>query len=216
MRQTRRTASQPTLLAAVALAIAGCGLSDYEAKMLAEQQRVERFDRENKLLGPPLATPTAWREKAPAAPDVYLRPPRGVEPSPKERAWNDFLYHYAGNGNPFDRMYLAWAGAREDFLADVRRLIPLKDKPDHEVTTRPAAGLPAQTLSGWMIEDGDHVYYLYLDPSKKLAVIFRANRRAFAQQGRDAIEASLNTFTVGPEAVKQQAEYNRRYKGGSR
>src|SRR5688572_20343701 len=70
-----------------ALACAGCGLGEYEAHMLAEQQRLERFDRDNRLLGDPVSAPAAWARATPSMPELFLRPPRGVSSGPDDKPW---------------------------------------------------------------------------------------------------------------------------------
>jgi hypothetical protein len=210
------------LLAGLALAVAGCGLGDYETKMLAEQSRVERFDRDNKLLGFPLSPPTKWSEVQPAAPDLFLRPPQGVQATPSTGdPWHGLLYYYPGDGKSttvVDRMYLAWAAGRDDVGEDVRRIYVSLDVPSKQFTSAPPPGVQPQNLTQWRLK-GQFASLLYVDGSKKLAIIYQVKANYVDSQGNvnktamDAIGASLNTLAVGADAAKIRNEFNRRQSG---
>src|SRR5262245_11333626 len=211
------------LLAGLALAAAGCGLGDYETKMLAEQTRMERFDRDNKLLGQPLTPPSKWSEVQPAAPNLFLRPPQGVQPTPGTgEPWHGLLYYYPGDGKSttvVDRMYLAWAAGREDVGEDVRRIYLSVDVPSQQFTSVPPPGVQPQNLRQWRLK-GQFASLLYVDGQKKLAIIYQVKSSYVDSQGNvtkaamDAIGASLNTLALDADAAKLRAEFNRRQAGG--
>lgn len=84
------------------LLIGGCGLAEYEAQMLDSQQRVERFDEENRLLGTPLQIPTK-NVPSPGNPkievstkliNVTIRPPKGIDPVYNPALWQNKFYQY--------------------------------------------------------------------------------------------------------------------------
>jgi hypothetical protein len=203
------------------LACAGCGLGEYEAKMLAEQQRLERFDRDNRLLGDPVSAPAAWARATSSIPELFLRLPRGVRPAPDENPWNDPLFHYPGDGRPFDRVFLAWGGGK-DLRADVEKLYAAAKKSPLTATTTPLPGAPALTLTGFAAEEAPErdgrqfVSYVYFDPTGRLAVVYRVDRGRLGQGVTDAIQASLDGLVLGAEAGPLRAEVDRRSEGAGR
>jgi hypothetical protein len=98
------------------LAVAGCGLGDYEAAMDRERARVKVFDDENKVLGPPLTMPVDLSGQADKQPallrmEVFLRPPKGFESKPADKdkpanAKGIPLYRYAGPAGGY-QLFLA-------------------------------------------------------------------------------------------------------------
>ena len=54
----RRPLHRMPMVAVAALALTGCGLAEYEKKMMDAEARVQRFDEDNRLLGAPLTFPT--------------------------------------------------------------------------------------------------------------------------------------------------------------
>ena len=91
------------VLLPVVLAL-GCGLAEYEAKMLESQRRAERFDEENRLLGTGLEIPTKEvRPPAATLPEVKItvklvnlamRPPKGINPKFEPALWQGKFYQY--------------------------------------------------------------------------------------------------------------------------
>jgi hypothetical protein len=99
-------------LVVLALLASGCGLADYEARMVAEQKRLEYLDLENAYLGEPITpppkppSPPAESEPANPAPsnqpemDLFLRLPKGVATKYKSMPLGSVLYQYVGNSAP--------------------------------------------------------------------------------------------------------------------
>ena len=152
------------------LLVAGCGLGDYEKLMKTEQDRVQVFDKEYKLLGPPLKMPVD-RDPMKARPEeqpallrmgVFLRPPRGFKDSAadKDKPVNPSglpLYRYEGpNGYPLflagDSGTLAPEKFRQDVLAaltDYYQSVtkqPLAVPPEPALKTILKQPLPGRTL----------------------------------------------------------------------
>ena len=89
--------------AVAALAQAGCGVADYEKKMLDAEVRVQRFDEDNRLLGAPLTFPSD-----PAPPlDIFLRPPKGVAKS-HDTAKDQAPYHFSALNGLFTEMLVTF------------------------------------------------------------------------------------------------------------
>jgi hypothetical protein len=96
--QTSVTGKLRWLATALGLVLlSGCGLSEYEKKMLQAQVRVQQFDEENRLLGDPLVIPTrtdaATKGQVPVA-NVFLRPPKGIQDKPGAPRGGGLPYRY--------------------------------------------------------------------------------------------------------------------------
>ncbi|MEM2119790.1 MAG: ABC transporter permease, partial [Archaeoglobaceae archaeon] len=63
----------------------GCGLKEYEEKMVRAQARLERWEKEFQYLDGPLGIPVRMGkdEKAVSLLPIFLRPPRGINISPE-------------------------------------------------------------------------------------------------------------------------------------
>jgi hypothetical protein len=94
-----RTATRLTLALPLVLPLCGCGLADYEAKMIDAQKRAQRLEEEARNLDEPLNMPTKKEKtgdvevEVPVA-DVFLRPPRGIGPTPDKNPVNSLIYRY--------------------------------------------------------------------------------------------------------------------------
>jgi hypothetical protein len=120
-----RIVPRAALLAAAALLLAGCGLSEYEAKLGSEKARVDRWDEETKALGEPLKMPELPKKDGKEPPEwkVFLRPPRGVSDSPvtapnssQVQLVGDRLAQYGAGGNTgFQSVYLGVANDVKEF-----------------------------------------------------------------------------------------------------
>jgi hypothetical protein len=77
--------------------LSGCGLSDYEAKMVSEQKRVQRFDDEAEFLDEPVEIPVKKEAGSTGQPstqvDVFFRPPCGISSKPETTTRGE-LYRY--------------------------------------------------------------------------------------------------------------------------
>jgi len=143
----------------LAVLIAGCGLSDYEGRMRAAQERVARFTDESEMLGPQVAIPTKLvvstpakdpqgkkdpkgaKDQKPPTPGTerrnvitypfYLRLPRGIRPTPDPDARFDLVYRYPKSGNSgFAEVYLAFGTEPPTTFADrVARVFPRGAEP---------------------------------------------------------------------------------------
>lgn len=117
----------------VLLAAAGCGLSDYQARMDRQRERVQKFDDANRALDDPIDMPTMPQEKPkepakdakeePKEPepawlfDFYLRLPKGFGTAPKDKTpyYSPFpCFRYAGNEPGTDILIAAALKADHD------------------------------------------------------------------------------------------------------
>jgi len=201
------------VLGLLTIGMAGCGLGDYEEKMLDQQTRLARFDRENKELGGSLDMPEVV-EKA-GGEEVFLRVPKGVSTTPETaNLWSGLFYNYPGGGH-FAGLYVAWAGKKDDDFkkkvegASAFNNAGIKRSP---YTTDPMPGRQPLTLKTSTYELTDRTYHLYLSPDEKVALVFEILRTAPAKAATDAMNLSLGTLAFGGDAGKQRREYSKRSK----
>jgi hypothetical protein len=194
------------------LGAAGCGLSDYEAKMRATQARLERFEQENKYLGNPLTMPTR-KEKDESVPlaNVFLRPPRGIQTSPSEEPRSGLLYGYRpakeGAAGAFTVVELGFSSGQKDFPADVLGLFPAGGVSTRQRQVQPP-GRKALTFDTAEFEDDQHNYSVNVwrggDP--QVAVVYWVARGQW-ESARKVIELSLATFAADAEAGRLRSAF---------
>jgi hypothetical protein len=162
------------VIATALLSGAGCGLSEYEEKMVSEQKRIDYLDNENYYLGepiqlPPPAAPPAGQEPKPTV-DVFFRVPSGISKTADAKPLGDLLHRYLkvqvqrtyGRAarpadaslpeNPFEEVQVAVAGDREhdDFVKTVLAPYERYEKSNMTLVTKEAFGrhpLKFQTLT---------------------------------------------------------------------
>jgi len=196
------------LVPGLLVAVLGCGLGDYEEKMTEEQQRIDRFDKENKELADgPLELPNV---KGGVQPDVFLRPPKGINLRPEERKYSDRFYRYSKKGSSdFSNVYLGWADKdkAKDFRTKVLSAFSGRE-PTSTKMTDPwgREGLTLDTVTG---EETTRTYYIYLYPKDehKVALIYEVPKQGKVSE---ALQASLNTLALDKDAADQRKEGNKR------
>ena len=196
------------LLSVLAVVPGACGLADYEAKMLAEQERLERFERENKELNGPLAMPAVQEQKQ--LPEVFLRPPRGIS-SPEPQPWNNYFYQYKGTGSVAS-VALAWGGAEkfEKFEDQLRHSFTDARFSEDRLTTEPPGGRQGLTLKVRTAELPERTYHLYLERVQKVAVVYEVERKNQGRVATEAMNLSLNALALGGDAARQRKAYKKR------
>ncbi len=196
-----------------AVAASGCGLGEYEAKLVEQQRRLERFDRENKDLGGPLELPTVKDEPPPV--DVFLRLPKGVQTQPENKETPSPFYQYKGGGS-FSNVWVGWSGwagneKAAGFRKEVLNRFAPGDVQQDQVPTAPFVG-PSLTLTRVSKTEPSRMVLVYFTPGDRVAVVYEVPMEKYRlKPTTDAIGASLNTLAVAPEASKARAEYNKRF-----
>jgi len=110
----------PALLAAGALLLAGCGLSEYGGQMSSETVRLQQWDEESKILGEPIRMPELPKKDGKEQRwEVFLRLPKGVSESPTTQQngkdpqmLGGLLAQYSGGGTAVIQM--AYLGVSTD------------------------------------------------------------------------------------------------------
>jgi hypothetical protein len=111
------------------LVCGGCGLSDYERRMSSEQERVQRFDLENKILGDPVPAPQKYDDKEKTwhpVLELFFRVPRGIRPTHEEKpvlpeGW--VRYPRSSGDSLFSEIYVgATTDVNKDFGREAEKL----------------------------------------------------------------------------------------------
>jgi hypothetical protein len=221
------------LVLGVGFLVGGCGLSDYEDKMKAGQERVERFDELNKFLGAPLNTPPKKGQTPgdggllqPADVDFFLRPPRGIVTAFDKGTKGQFLYHYPAEGGDFSSMYVGLSLSPTDNLwNDI--LEPFGSFDPSAVTTtaitpRESAAQPLQfeTTAFTLPGNPPLSYYIYVykqvlpgkggEPGRnaKAVIIYCIPPdKAATPDALKARNMSLETVALGEQAARERQDY---------
>jgi hypothetical protein len=215
-----RRLARAGLFAAGLLAAAGCGLADYEERMLSAQSRARQFDEENQLLDEPITVPTRPDAEGggPLA-DVFFRPPKGFQSAYERARRFDLLWCYpraAGapaSSAPFKLVGVAFAGGQKDFAAEVVRCFSGKAQAPRERTFQPFGRKPL-VFDCTEIDDGQDFYSVNISrtdlPSEpRVALVFGVEA---AQRGSAArvLDLSLGTLATGADAAAQRLALARR------
>jgi hypothetical protein len=205
-------------LAALLLSVGGCGLSEYEKKMLDSQNRLERWEEEKRLLGDPIAMPTVADKEGTEFPiaNVFLRLPKGLSTQPdKPRQKLLYPYNPAGNAGQVIRVEFAAAGEKADeqanFVRDVMRCFSASGGKTTNTQQRFSGDGREIPLVFDKIEffDNQYDYLVYINTgSTKVAVVY-----VIAKDKKGAIsktlELSLKTFAADREATRQKDLFKR-------
>lgn len=215
----RSVSPLPCLL--LALSLTGCGVSDYEKKMLEAQVRLQRFEEEKKLLGPPLNIPTTLDENKVPVPvaRLFLRPPVGISPQADNAAQprGQLFYSYRPDkgpaAGPFALVEVAFAtaGREPEFAAEVLRAFTATGGATTRTQQLRVPGRSESlTFQTTEFEDGQFAYSvnLWRGPKRLVAVAYWMPRDQKGQ-ARRAIELSLGTIALDGEAQEQRRAYER-------
>jgi hypothetical protein len=200
----------------------GCGLSDYEQLMLKSQSYMENKDREEQILGSPLAPPpkvsAEGQKTGQPAVDLYIRAPRGISGQYDSSQISEIMWRYpAVSGvpnNPFIAMYLAvsttmdhdqfWQEIQQPFMAvDMGDITKVTETPfdgpplEYECISRTVEDRPVSRSFFMYVYRGD------LPDGKvaRVAVIFQTPENAgTGQAAQEAMKTCLKTLVVGSGA----------------
>ncbi len=210
------------LVGLFAVLCAGCGLNDYESKIVEEQQRVERFDKENKELGAPIDLPERKekekdKEKESWPVEIFLRLPKGLSPKPQENLYNGaFHYQRDGKGDFASAYVLMTPKAGQAEEEALRAFGAPQNGSAGSLEVMPFKGPPVQ-LRSHVFDIGTWRYHLYVDPTKQVAIVYLTETTSTAKGAiTEAIKTSLQTLALGGDALRAKGEYHKRAGRGGR
>jgi hypothetical protein len=200
-----------TTAALLLLLAAGCGLEDYQARMLDAQARADRADAEAGKLDEPLTL------QVQGAPDLYVRPPRGIRPSPEDNPKNGFIYRFPRR-DPNDKpavtdLFVAVAVGRPDFPAEA---LYSKEAGVPRLREVSPPGRPALAFDVYQYDassDFALVTCVLRDApgDLQLALTYRVDKARLEKEVEPLTPClpSLESLAVGPEAAKARQAYAR-------
>jgi hypothetical protein len=206
---------------ALIVALSGCGLADYEAKMAEEQARVRRIEDENKNLEEPLEIPPPKTEKEKEAklPDFFFRPPKGISRAANKDLYGGMLWVYprisASDG--VQDVYIGFSKGKKDYVKDILKKLPSITPPKNSVTdVTPWGGEPVR-FETVTLEDPTSFLILHILPTPDQLVLigFRLDRKTDPSQLSQRLAMSLESLGVGMEAGKLRKEFRLRGKTSS-
>jgi hypothetical protein len=187
---------------ALVVCLVGCGLGDYEERMLQAQQR---------LLGEPL--------QVPQPPDVFLRPPRGIasiaNAFPTHRDVAIYRFQQAEGKAAVTAVFIAQGGEPSAFQSNVLDYFkqdPVKtERKQHDI--RRSGGTPLLLESAeW--DEGDTVFRCHFvrNSATPVALVFQIEKSRLAE-AEPALEQSLQSLAIGAEAGESRRSYERQRSG---
>ncbi|MFO0880589.1 MAG: hypothetical protein U0840_24850 [Gemmataceae bacterium] len=195
--------------------LGGCGLSDYENRMMQAQLRHDRFEQEAKYLaGSVLLTAVEGKDGTRTNPPLlYFRPPRGISNSPENptepRA--GLLYTFrpitAGAAGPFNAVEIAWAlDNSNEFAEKVLRCFSATSAPAQRLRPIAVPGRDKVTFETTEFEDGQHFYSInrWKGDQEQIIIAYWVILAQKAQASK-VIDISLESFAVMKDGAKLQA-----------
>ena len=194
--------------ALVALA-GGCGVHEYEKKMLNAQSRLERWEEEADNLTPnPISVPTRKVDNdEESIANIFLRVPKNISTAWERDPRSKLMYFYpeAAPG-PVHRVDLA-VGEQKEFVTDVLRLCPGKVAGPRQTSMRVAGRENPTNFETYDVttEAGDkYIYSVNIwSGSSKIAVVYWI-LKGQEVKGKKLAELSLQTFAAEKDATEQR------------
>jgi hypothetical protein len=202
-----------------ALLLCGCGLGEYEARMLEAEQRMSRFEQESSL-GPPLNMPrraNAQGEKHAIA-NAYLRAPKGISTNPanEDDPNGGLLYRYdptaASAAGAFIQVEIAFGDTRPAFTTEILGLYPFPPNTAPRTTSAQLPGRPVVSYQSYEFDDNQYVYVVNIWRGEKaqVAIVYKLDKAKRGSKGvNEAMRASLATLALGADANARRAEGDR-------
>jgi hypothetical protein len=207
-------------LVGLGLLVCGCGLADYEQKMIDTQTRQQRWEEENRVLGGELRVPAPVNAKGKrvALADLFLRPPVGIltNPTDENNPRAGVLYSYSPPkgklAGPFAMVELAFGDLKDkDFIVElikkgwgvVNHPAPAQRQVQQQNRPGPPPPPPRVFLST-EFEDNQYFYSVnvWRGPKQQVAVVYWV-LRAQKEASKRAIQLSLESFLGDGERVNR-------------
>lgn len=200
----RRQKCQAGCIIGMLIVATGCGLSDYQEKMVHQQEILARLEKENSLLADPMSIANPTRKDAVPL-DLFMRPPTSVPAYPDQELFKEVLAVYNGSGGI--NVLVATRHKKKNLEKEILETIPRTSEVavGSFKTIPPPGGQPIQFRS-LSFEAGEeeatkYRYYVYLTPRGEAAIIFQ-EQGAVGAAAKEARELSLSTFGMGKEAKR--------------
>lgn len=216
---------------------AGCGLSAYEAKMAAEQKRIETLDEENKLLGDPIelpqdgnasGLPLGVNSAAKKAPEIFLRLPRSLSSKSDPGTYGDILHHFGrvqtssygrgyGQGNdakanPFEDAYVGVTANQnfDDFKNKVLQPFGVQPTEWAKVEINPPGRNRIEFQATRFVDANSASFLVYLHPgaTAQVAIILRVSgAQVQSAEVKKGVDLTLQSLALGTEAEQQRQRF---------
>jgi hypothetical protein len=202
--------------------LAGCGLADYEAKMIEAQRRGQRLEEEFKNLDEPLTLPTRKEDgvETPLA-NLFLRPPRGISSTCEPTPLNGLIYRYPqqqvatnlpAGVKPIRDVHavsLAFGNNRPDFTNEVLRNFAPAEKvhrAPHEI--RGPSSATAAVYDVLEFDDVGYSYSIYVGQyeTTQVAVIYTI-RKGQRSSVSGPLTLSMESLAFGADADRARRDY---------
>jgi hypothetical protein len=194
--------------------VAGCGVGDYEGKMVRAQARLGRYEDEYAKLDVALSIPPrpAKQGGSPTAFNLFLRPPKGInnkadnEKEPRNRRLWSYRPRHGTAAGPFVWVEVAIGDTEKEFQAEVLGSFSGSgNTSSRKQTLRPPPPCEEVTFETTEFDDGQHFYSVnfWQDKKNQVAIVYwvQSSQRNAASL---PIKMSLETFGFGVAAGKQR------------
>lgn len=200
------------------LASAGCGLAEYEAKMLYARDRIAFLEEQNKQLGPPLKWPETFPIRGKdvnivPVNEVFFRPPRGVAQMGEPRPYGPTMWRYAAaSDSGFQELY--FGASLEDmatFRSEVLRILGLTGAKADPVEAPRGPGRPPLRYESIVTEDRRSRLILYIGEQEpyRAAIAFRLPADVAVDTAKPRMLLSLSSLLTGSDAAQYHEAFAR-------
>jgi hypothetical protein len=195
------------LLGMLALLCSGCGLAQYEASMSAQQERLDRLEKEDRELGEPLQMPElkeGWT-------DVYLRPPKGISPEVLNQTFGELRCYTRTSAGPIQNVYIDFLARRADREAHALKELSGTRNVLRTIryTTQPMGKASPLEMLIRETSDGQYHCFVCTDSRGTVTIVYQLPEPA-PNTTLAVIQSSLNTLALDSQASAQRGEYQRR------
>jgi hypothetical protein len=201
-------------LAGLGLLLSGCGVADYEQKMIETQKRQQYYEEVTRLLGPSLRVPAPANKegKKVALADMDIRPPMGIDVkcANENEPRGGMLYSYHPRkpkaAGAFALVELAFGDPKQkDWAVELHKAgWPSINRPAPRPTVVNRVGRPPVTFQTTEFQDNDFFYSVnhWQGKRRQLAVVYWVQRSQAAASKR-VLTLSLESFHGEGERVNR-------------
>jgi hypothetical protein len=194
-----------TTAALLLLSVAGCGLSDYEARMLEAQARADRADKEAELLDEPVGL------RGGDAPDLFFRPPRGIAPQGTEEKDPSYVtWFYPRDSNAKSPLTAVVVALTVDDFRFLSRALYTSEPPQPKRREVTPPGRDPLAFDTFEYTNGKNAYLTCVlrnaPDGVQVAITYRMDRERMDKDRNDfdapSIRFSLESLALGADAAR--------------